>query len=372
VGKTSLAKQLLGETFDPDERQTHGVRVRSLSLPHPGRQDVTMELDVWDFGGQLEYRATQRFYLTDRSLFLLVWNSRARAADGKVTAWLDAIAARAPDAPILLVATHGDENSPATLPHDLADRYPGIVAVHTIDSRSGLGIDELHDVIAKHAATLPLMGARWPAAWDIAARALGESSELTVTTRSAFHRLAQAGVSDPDAQQAIARMLHDLGQIAYFADIPDLATKIILKPEWLDDRITQVIDSRPVTDSDGVLSRAERTRVWADLADTEDDPDLPDRLIRMMEAFDLAYRVGNADDSADVALIVDRLPDAPQPTSAAFGTKRAPGPARARSPSSTSSLPVRLAFLLGSLLASTATRATNTGGMAPCCTTATP
>jgi internalin A len=38
----------------------------------------------------------QRFYLTDRSLFLLVWNSRARAADGKVIAWLDAITARAP------------------------------------------------------------------------------------------------------------------------------------------------------------------------------------------------------------------------------------------------------------------------------------
>jgi internalin A len=37
VGKTSLAKRLLGEAFDPDERQTHGVRVRSLAMPHPDR-----------------------------------------------------------------------------------------------------------------------------------------------------------------------------------------------------------------------------------------------------------------------------------------------------------------------------------------------
>jgi internalin A len=58
VGKTSLAKQLLGEAFNPDERQTHGVRVRSLPLLHPGRPGVTMDLDVWDFGGQLEYRAS--------------------------------------------------------------------------------------------------------------------------------------------------------------------------------------------------------------------------------------------------------------------------------------------------------------------------
>ena len=163
VGKTSLAKQLLGEAFDPGERQTHGVRVHSLFLPHPNRPGITMDLDVWDFGGQLEYRATQRFYLTDRSLFLLVWNSRARAADGKVTAWLDAITARAPNAPILLVATHGDENSPATLPHDLRDNYPSIAEVCTVDSRTRLGIDPLCDAIARHAAALPLMGVRWPA-----------------------------------------------------------------------------------------------------------------------------------------------------------------------------------------------------------------
>jgi internalin A len=274
VGKTSLAKQLLGEAFDPDERQTHGLRVRSLPLPHPDRPGVTMDLDVWDFGGQLEYRATQRFYLTDRSLFLLVWNSRARAADGKVTAWMDAITARAPDAPILLVATHGDENSPAKLPHDLPDRYPSIAAVCTIDSRTGLGIGELHDAIVRHASALPLMGARWPAAWDTAAHDLEELPVRTVSTRRAFRHLAQAGVPDPAAQQAIARMLHDLGQIAYFADVPSLADKIILKPEWLDACITQVIDSQAVADAGGVLSRAERHRLWTDLPDVEDDPDL--------------------------------------------------------------------------------------------------
>jgi internalin A len=311
VGKTSLARQLLGEEFNLDERQTHGVRVRSLPLPHPDKPDVTMALNVWDFGGQLEYRATQRFYLTDRSLFLLVWNYRARANDARIIGWLDAITARAPDSPILLVATHGDEDSPATLPHDLTNRYPQIVGVHTIDSRTRLGIDDLRDAITRHAAALPLMGARWPTTWDAAAHTIDDLPGLAATTHRLFRRMAEAGVPDRAAQEAIARTLHDLGRIAYFADIPDLATKVILQPAWLDARITQAIDSRAVTEAGGVLSRAERQRLWGDLADDEDDPDLPDRLIRMMEAFDLAYRVGNADDSPDVALIVDRLPDSP-------------------------------------------------------------
>jgi internalin A len=311
VGKTSLAKQLLSEPFDPAERQTHGVRIRTLPLSHPDRPGVTMDLDVWDFGGQLEYRATQRFYLTDRSLFLLVWNSRARAADGKITAWLDAVTARAPGSPILLVATHGDEHSPATLPGDLAEKYPNILATHTIDSRTGRGLDQLCQDITRRAAALPLMGVRWPTTWERAARAVSDLPGLTATAHRILHAMAQAGVTDPDEQQTIARILHDLGQIAYFADNPDLATKVILQPAWLDARITQAIDSHAVTDAGGVLSRAERQRLWGDLAENEDDPDLPDRLIRMMETFDLAYRVGNAQDSADVALIVDRLPDSP-------------------------------------------------------------
>jgi hypothetical protein len=76
-------------------------------------------------------------------------NRWARGADGKVTAWLDVITSRAPDAPILLVATHGDENSPAALPHDLPDRYPAIAAVCTVDSCTGLGINKLHDAIVR-------------------------------------------------------------------------------------------------------------------------------------------------------------------------------------------------------------------------------
>jgi len=311
VGKTSLAKALRGDDFDPDERQTHGIRIDQLHLPHPDQPGVVMDLDVWDFGGQLEYRATQRFYLTDRSLFLLVWNSRARAVDGKVVPWLDVVTARAPRSPIIVVATHGDEHSPAALRTDLASRYRQITAAHTVDSRTGTGIGELRQTILAQAAALPLMGMRWPTTWTAAAQAVRELPGLTATRNAVFKTMATAGLTDPAGHQAVAQVLHDLGHIVYFADQPDLAAKVILRPQWLDARITQVIDSATVAAADGVLSRTERHRLWNDLAEDENDPDLPDRLIRMMEAFDLAYRLGDQHDSQDVALIVDRLPEAP-------------------------------------------------------------
>lgn len=96
-------------------------------------------------------------------------------------AWLDAVTARAPESPILIVATHGAEDSPATLPRDLRSRYPRIVGVHTVDSCTHSGIDYLLEDIAHYAARLPLMGARWPTSWDTAAHALDKSPERTPT-----------------------------------------------------------------------------------------------------------------------------------------------------------------------------------------------
>jgi internalin A len=76
-----------------------------------------MRLSMWDFGGQEIYHATHQFFLTDQSLFVLVWNARAGWEHGRVRYWLDLISARAPNAPIILVATHTADRA-ADLPLD--------------------------------------------------------------------------------------------------------------------------------------------------------------------------------------------------------------------------------------------------------------
>ena len=309
VGKTTLFKQLTGGPYDSREGQTHGIHIEHLRLDHPQAPDTVMELTAWDFGGQLEYRATQRFYLTNRSLFVLVWNARARYRDGKLIPWLDTIAARAPESPVLVVGTHADDATAATLPDNLGERYPQIVGVFQTDAHTGSGIKEVREAIREQAGRLPLMGASWPRSWADAARAVEALPGPAVSAAAMRGAMDKAGVGDPDAQAVIARALHDLGEIVHFADDVELSRLVVLWPAWLDERITQVLDSRPVAQARGVLSRAERRRLWNEL----DDLDMDERLVQMMERFDLAYRVGDRDESQDVALIVERLGEAPPP-----------------------------------------------------------
>ncbi|XP_037942769.1 leucine-rich repeat serine/threonine-protein kinase 1 isoform X2 [Teleopsis dalmanni] len=64
---------------------------------------------TWDFGGQKEYYATHQYFLSKRSLYLVLW----KVTDGhkglsEILQWLGNIQARAPNSPVIIVGTHFD------------------------------------------------------------------------------------------------------------------------------------------------------------------------------------------------------------------------------------------------------------------------
>ncbi|TMC20399.1 MAG: hypothetical protein E6J34_12790 [Chloroflexi bacterium] len=60
-------------------------------------------LNAWDVGGQQVSQATHQFFLTKRSLYLLVWNACSGGESSRLDYWLNTIRAVVPDAPVLLL-----------------------------------------------------------------------------------------------------------------------------------------------------------------------------------------------------------------------------------------------------------------------------
>lgn len=304
VGKTSLIKNLLHEPFDPAESTTHGIRLFDYRVTHPWRPHVEMELRTWDFGGQEIYHATHQFFLTDRSLFLLLWNSRFGWEQGRLRYWLDIIAARAPEAPVLLVATHSASNErPVDLPlEDLRREYPQIAASLAIDNLTEDGLAELRALIAERAANLPLMGKRWPASWLAATQAVEALPAKYVTPAQLWQAMAETGLHVPQFQWVIADTLHLIGSILFHQDDPELGETVILRPEWVNSYISRVLDSPEVERRHGLLNRSHLNELWSDL-----DHGMRDHFLRMMAEYDLSYRT-ESENGSDVALVVERLP----------------------------------------------------------------
>ena len=304
VGKTSLIKALLGSEHDPVEGTTHGIRVSDLSVDHPTQPDVQMRLSAWDFGGQQIYHATHQFFLTDRSLFLLLWNSRLGWEQGRLEYWLDIIKSRAPDSPVLLIATHAEASErPVDLPiDDLRYEYPQIAGSLVIDNQTRSGIEQVRGELARQAAALPLMGAEWPTTWLNAADAVKASPENHITPDQMWRLMSQADVTDPTQQRYIAVAMHQLGDILYYSDDPELEQTVVLRPEWVNEYISEVLDSKVVDEARGLLTHAEMSRLWSSL-----DRGMRDHFLGMMDKYEISFRVDGGPTGV-VSLVVERLP----------------------------------------------------------------
>jgi internalin A len=87
AGKTTLAKKILDPTYQLDraEVSTKGIDVMMWEFPvETGRRPVSthpFRVNIWDFGGQEIYHATHQFFLTKRSLYVLVADTRKDDTD---------------------------------------------------------------------------------------------------------------------------------------------------------------------------------------------------------------------------------------------------------------------------------------------------
>lgn len=299
VGKTSLVNSLQNKPFDLNESTTQGIEVTRLELTHPSYQNVLMQLNTWDFGGQEIYHATHQFFLTNRSLFLVVWNARSGWKQGNLYRWLDVIQSRAPESPIIVVATNIDERDAILSTQELQKNYPQIVTFCSVSNKTDVGIPDLRRKLAEVAASLPLMGESWPKTWLKAATAVREHPDRYTTPQQITALMAAHSVTG-DNVHILVRWLHELGDILYYEEDEQLNDLVILKPQWVTKHISDVLSSEKIVGSLGIFSRAHMNMLWSELPS-----DLRDHFLRLMERFDLSYRIP---EHQDISLVVERLP----------------------------------------------------------------
>ena len=82
-----------------DER-THGIDIQKQLIPIPTSPSDSLELSVWDFGGQHEYYNNHHYFLSARSVFLVVWKVTEHIDDhlglSGLEFWLNSLKAISP------------------------------------------------------------------------------------------------------------------------------------------------------------------------------------------------------------------------------------------------------------------------------------
>ena len=84
IGPAAVPPQTISTDGIDIERWT--VKVPSESKRFPGE---TIQFTAWDFAGQQIYYSTHQFFLTRRSIFLLVWDMRKDPFQSRIEFWLE-------------------------------------------------------------------------------------------------------------------------------------------------------------------------------------------------------------------------------------------------------------------------------------------
>jgi internalin A len=192
-----------------------------------------VRLNVWDFGGQEIMHATHQFFLTERSLYLLVLNGRAGNEDADAEYWLQLIESFGAESSIIVVLNKIKQHPFDLNTRALQQKYPCIKAFVRSDCKDNTGLNELRSIIERETDRLEHLRDAFPTAW----LAIRDRLVATNANYLSFERYREIceeqGEADSKAQEHLAALLHRLGIALNFKDDPRLWDTHVLSPHWV-------------------------------------------------------------------------------------------------------------------------------------------
>jgi hypothetical protein len=304
AGKTSLVKRIFGEEVDGNESQTQGINIRKLPV---NNEDREIKANFWDFGGQEIMHATHQFFLSKRSLYILVLDGRK---DEKSEYWLKLIENFGGNSPVLVVINKIDQNPAFELNRKfLREKYPSIRGFYRLSCKSGEGIEDFLKILENELKTVKHLEIKWPISWFNVKSRLEEICPSCPSTKvnedceycnfieyKQYETMCdEEGIKSESAQSTLVDFLHDLGVILHFRDIPLLNT-YVLEPQWVTNAVYKIVNSKEIAESKGILkpdSMLPEILKKSTEADFYYPPYQYGFFVSLMKKFELSYDIDN-------------------------------------------------------------------------------
>jgi len=290
AGKTTLAKKIQNTDYQlKDEDSTQGIEVTPWSFKLPDGEDF--RVNIWDFGGQEIYHATHQFFLTRRSLYALVADSRKEDTDFNY--WLQVVELLSDGSPVLIIKNEKQNRAKEINERELRGRFGGIQQILATNLADNRGLLDVIKAIQYYIADLPHVGASLPKYWVRVREALEKDPHNYISLDTFFEICVQCGFTEEKDMLQLSGYLHDLGVFLHFQDDPVLRNTVILKPRWGTDAVYRVLDDETVRRNKGTFTRADLVKIWSDKGYVRKQYEL----LQLMMKFRLAYKVPDSEDT---------------------------------------------------------------------------
>ncbi|MBD2778670.1 COR domain-containing protein [Iningainema tapete] len=284
AGKTTLAKKIDNQDYQlQEEDTTKGIEVTKWSFPIENSKDF--RVSIWDFGGQEIYHTTHQFFLTKRSLYLLVADTRKEDTDFYY--WLNTVELLAEDSPLIIIENEKQDRRREINENQLRGQFSNLKETVRTNLKDNRGYNDILKSIKYYIQSLPHVGSALPKTWVKVREALEQDSRNYISLDEYIKVCEQHGFKQHKDKLQLSGYLHDLGVFLHFQDDALLKKTVILKPKWGTTAVYKLLDSDKVASNLGRFTKSDLQDIWCE----EEYMLMHDELLRLMCKFRLAYEI---------------------------------------------------------------------------------
>lgn len=294
VGKTSLQKCLVGDQFDPEESETHGIRQISWTSGVKSIQNEPIKVNFWDFGGQHIQQALHQFFYSKNTIYLLVLERRV---EEDLEDFLELIRTYGHNSPVFVVFNHRNAapDSYDLFPHldsRLTDKYPNIIKTFGVAccNPGDQGIKNIVEELQNFIPYQSHVREEFPIDWlDIKLELIDQVGRDYLLYNEYKTICKERQLIDESIQKSLAEMLASVGTITFF-DRPFGDNLYILNPDWLATGAYQIILSPRTKEKRGRINKIDLSEIFKEKLRFEYNSQDIRILMELMAAFDLCHK----------------------------------------------------------------------------------
>ena len=274
VGKTCLSEALLTDTYELDDNDsTEGINIQRWIIPNEKFSAINKEIkrdfkvNFWDFGGQEIYHSTHQFFLTKRSIYLLVTESRKEDSHDDFYYWLNIIKLLGDDSPVIIVLNKCDQPTKELPIKEYKDFFNNISGFHKISLKKGYEekFKYFKDELIRLVSHLPHIGTPLPKRWvdirnDLENLKLAGKNYISLEE---YLSICRKHYRKETSALFLSEYFHDLGVVLHFQNDIELKETVILNHEWITKAVYKLLDDQKIIDQNGRFDGGDIERIWA-------------------------------------------------------------------------------------------------------------
>jgi small GTP-binding protein len=285
VGKTKIIERWVNDTYDDTRSKTTGIDIVS----HPLQNGL--KANIWDFAGQEIAHQTHQYFMSSRSLYLLVLTSQNEDDESKLYRWLNTIKSHSKNSQIVIVVNQIDMNY-INIPISKYNKEFNVVDVCYVSAKSGEGFCEFKKKIEKYSSMVENVAQPFPNSWSSIKEWLEKenSKNVGVISNDIVKDKCKNEYNIPkDDIQTLLSVLNAIGTIVKYTQTTHLKQLHILNPKWISVALYKMIEYSKKCN--GIFRRGDFCDMISTISEMEYESEHFDWLRDLVVEYEAGYEI---------------------------------------------------------------------------------